>query len=147
MLPWTLLVLAAPAWRVQTDGELRGELRAACEAGLADGEPVLMEFTAAWCGDCRWVQAAETDPAVQAEMAQWHRVIVDVGRFERHTELLKHFGGNAITWFVASHPKDCALPVEQWPVGFSGAFEASALKGAAKPADLVQVLTSARSKL
>lgn len=104
-----------PHWVKRTDAELAVVLRGACDAAVADGEPVLIEFSAPWCVDCRALEALERHPDLAREYGAWRRVRVDVGRFDRHPALLAAFEVRAIAAWVALRPTDCTTPVETWP--------------------------------
>jgi thiol-disulfide isomerase/thioredoxin len=143
----TALTLSAQAgdhWVQRTDTELETAVRGACEASKADGKPVLLGFSAPWCQDCVLLHKMESDPAVSAELSNWHRVVADVGRFDRHTALREAFKVDRIAWWVALKPTDCAAPIPSWPVARSGSFEPSSDAKISTPAGVVGWLKAAR---
>ena len=135
---------AAPPAAPLSAEALQQRLSAACTASVADGAPVLLSFTASWCGDCALLSRLEADPSVAAALAKTHRVVVDVGRFEHHVDLLKAFGGDRLAWWVVLAPKDCAAPAPTWPVLRSGGLEPSGDVRVQTAAGVVGWLESAR---
>lgn len=150
MLPLLLAVsLTAHAedhWVKRTDAELEAALRGACTASLEDKKPVLLGFSAPWCQDCVLLHRMEGEATVAAELQNWHRVIADVGRFDRHRALMATYKVDRIAWWVALKPTDCAAPLASWPVSKSGAFEPSSNAAVSSPAGVVSWLQSARGQ-
>ncbi len=136
---------AADYWVARSDAELARELTGACALAVAQNKPLLLNFSAPWCGDCRQVRALQHQPAMAAELQRWETVVVDVGRLDRHPELLAHFKVSAIARWVALKPDNCAVPVTDWPVLKQGTLEpATGLLGPRTEADLVAWLQEAR---
>lgn len=85
-----LLALALP-YDEQADAP--AELSRTLQAAKQQGKPVLVLFGANWCGDC-----VALDKALQenrnAELVQreFLAIKVDVGRFNRNTDLAKRYG-------------------------------------------------------
>ena len=123
LLPGALLLLAAGPWVERTDAELDTALKATCDAATASNKPVLLEFSAPWCGDCTRLKQLETQPPLASVLSRVERLTIDVGRFNRHTSLLSHFKVGAIAHWVVLAPTDCATPVTTWPVRASQTFE------------------------
>lgn len=116
-------------WVQRTDAELAVELQAACMAASTRGQPVLLWISAAWCGDCRRHLAHEKAGRMDAELAHWQRVVIEPGRFDRHTDLLQTFGVSAVPFGIATRPTDCTRPATAWPVLDSGRFDRPLLDG------------------
>lgn len=145
----TLLLLSTLAlagdgyWTTRTDAELGAALEATCEAAKAEGDGVLVEFSASWCPDCRTVRALKGEPVLAKALEGWKAIVVDPGRFDRHTALLKHWEVGAIAAWIALAPEDCAAPPTTWKVLRSGTFE-PATGETRTAADLAGWLSAAR---
>lgn len=132
-------------WVARTDTELDRELKGTCARAVSAGKPLLLNFSAPWCGDCRQVRRLEAQPALASELARWEKVVVDVGRLDRHPALLSHYKVSAIAKWVALKPDNCADPVTDWPVLKQGTLEpATGLLGPRTVGDLVAWLEDAR---
>ncbi len=100
-------------WVERSDVELDDAVHRACDDAVASGTPVLLAFSAPWCGDCKKVRALEQEPALKSELTHWTKLVVDVGRFDRHPALLEAFSVGSIAHWVALEP-DCDAPVVAW---------------------------------
>jgi thiol:disulfide interchange protein len=110
-------------WVTRTDAELDAVLAKSCTVATAESRPVLLVFSAPWCIDCRQMRALEQEDALAAERRHWQEVVVDVGRLDRHTDLLEAFRVSAIAHWVALAPDDCTQPATAWPVLRASTFE------------------------
>lgn len=148
MTPALLLLaaLAAEGWTVHTPEALATEIQAACARATAAEKPVLLGFSAPWCLDCKVLHKLESDPKVQAELANWERVVTDVGRFERHQSLLKELDGDRLAWWAALKPTaaQCADSPATWPRLKVGGIEPASSKKLQTVDDIVGWLTTAR---
>lgn len=99
---------------LRSDAEAEEALRTACRAGAAEGKPVLVEFSAEWCGDCIAVQGLKRRAVLAEELARWSRVAINPGRFDRNRALLGAYGVEAIARWVAVRPDDCEQPPTRW---------------------------------
>jgi len=110
-------------WVQRTDAELAAAFTQACQASTTDGKPVLVAFTAEWCPDCKRMYALSKQPPLKDELGNWHTVVVDPGRFDRHTDTLQGFGVDRIVTWVATRPTDCTQPAATWPRLKQAVFE------------------------
>ena len=110
-------------WVARTDEELDAALRGACEAAKEKGQPLLLQFSAPWCVDCRRMRAMAAEAPLAPALAGWTSLIIDPGRFDRHEGLLQAFEVSRLATWVAVAPTDCALPATAWPRLAHGAFE------------------------
>ena len=99
----------------RTDTELESVLGQVCEAAVARQRPLLLEFSAAWCGDCRKLGEMKTDDALAQELAYWPKLIVNVGRFDRHRDLMAELDVESIAHWAVLAPTHCKAPVGSWP--------------------------------
>jgi thiol:disulfide interchange protein len=108
---------AAPGYDVpeRSDAELMEQARQVCETAQTREQPVLLEFSAPWCSDCRVLARLEQKPELARSLAQYARLAINVGRFDRHPELLQSFGLRAIAYWVVVAPQDCAREPQSWP--------------------------------
>ena len=131
-------------WPTRTDLELDGELRATCAASLRDGKPLLLSFSAPWCPDCRRVRDLEAEPVLKAEQDEWHKLVVHVGQFDRHTLLRAAFSVSKIVTWVALQPTDCQASPDTWPVLHRSVFEPATGSGPKTAESLASWLKDAR---
>ena len=110
-------------WVERTDAELDHLLRSECRASLEDGKPVLMEFSASWCADCRATAKFVAQDAMRSELSSWHHVTINVGRLDRHMALAGRLGLDALGFWVATAPTNCDDPFETWTVLRKSSFE------------------------
>ena len=76
---------------------------------------LLLEFSAPWCSDCRALARLEKDPRLARSLAEYARLAINVGRFDRHPAMLQGFGVRAIAYWVVVAPHDCASDPQSWP--------------------------------
>ena len=108
---------AAPAYDVpeRSDAELMEQARQVCETAQTRKQPVLLEFSAAWCSDCRALAKLEQEPALARSLAEYARLAINVGRFDRHPALLQSVGLRAIAYWVVVAPHECTSEPQSWP--------------------------------
>ncbi|MEU6441077.1 thioredoxin family protein [Streptomyces sp. NPDC047046] len=63
------------------------DIAAALKAAKKDGRPVLVDFGADWCLDCRVLGARFAQPGPSALLARYHVVKVDVGEFDHNLDI------------------------------------------------------------
>ncbi|MBO6933792.1 MAG: thioredoxin family protein [Deltaproteobacteria bacterium] len=84
-----------------TDAELTAALDAAKASAAANDRRILLDFGADWCPDCREVLRLSHEPAMAALLAEkYETIVIDVGRFDQHTELLERYGIERIATLV-----------------------------------------------
>ena len=94
---------------------MRAELDEACARAVADDRPLLIEFSAPWCSDCRRLDEMKRDRALARELADWPQVVVNVRQFDLHVDLLEAFGVRQIAHWTIAAPADCDAPAGDWP--------------------------------
>lgn len=97
LLAAILLAAAAVAHAAALSYDEGADARAQVRAALADAArarvPVLVVFGANWCGDCKMLDLAFRDGASAPLVAKHFRVVkVDVGRFDRNTDIAQGYG-------------------------------------------------------
>ena len=112
-------------WIERSDAELDAVLGETCERAVSAGKPVLVAFSAPWCIDCRQMRALEAQAVLRDELDSWEVVVVHVGRFDRHPQLMDAFDVGAIAHWAALRPVDCTSKVVSWPVLRASTFEPS----------------------
>ena len=76
-------------WRELNETQLTSEIEAGLSRAREEHKSVLLEFVAPWCEDCREViRISRLDPAKSEMARRYVTVYVNVGRFDRHRELL-----------------------------------------------------------
>jgi hypothetical protein len=97
--------------------ELARAIRASCHAALASKRPMLLEFSAPWCDDCRVLERLKREPALASELARWQLLPINIGDGNAHPGLMRAFQVRAIAKLVVVIPSDCAAPIDTWPRG------------------------------
>jgi len=88
---------SAPAGTAPAAGEYdaarnaAADIAAAKAASAEDGRPVLIDFGANWCPDCRVLGVTFTRPATAALVARYHLVRVDVGQFDHNLQVVARY--------------------------------------------------------
>lgn len=113
----------ADYWVERTDDALDSALTRTCERALERGRPVLLQFSAPWCTDCRRMRTLSSAEPLHGELAHWQSLVIDPGRFERHKELLEAFEVSRLATWVAAAPSDCKLPATGWSRLAKSSFE------------------------
>lgn len=89
----------------RSEAEVAAALAAAKEQAGREHKRVLLEFVAPWCSDCREVaKVAAQEPARSVIREKYVLVPVNVGRFNRHLDLLKEHEIKVIAALVVLDP-------------------------------------------
>jgi thioredoxin 1 len=73
--------------------DARADLAAALASSRSDGKPVLIDFGADWCPDCRVLGGLYQRPSVAPTLrAGYHLVLVDVGEFDHNLDVARQWG-------------------------------------------------------
>ncbi|MGW4896798.1 thioredoxin family protein [Kitasatospora sp. NPDC004240] len=68
------------------------DISAALAQSATDARPVLLDFGADWCPDCRVLEKLFRSPEVQPILREKYRVVsVDVGEFDRNLDVAAHY--------------------------------------------------------
>jgi len=129
-----------------SESDLAVTLVDACARARDRDQPLLVEFSATWCGDCRKLHGMKQEPALAMELERWPSVVVNVGRFDRHRRLLAAFDVESIAHWEVLAPSRCDEPVATWPSLAARTLEVSS--GAARsltPAALADWLARLRA--
>lgn len=89
--PATPRASAASAHGYDPHADAAAEIKAALKAAKKDGRPVLVDFGADWCLDCRVLSARFQDPGPSATLARYHVVTVDVGEFDHNLDVAARY--------------------------------------------------------
>ncbi|WP_333777771.1 thioredoxin family protein [Streptomyces sp. IBSBF 3136] len=82
---------AKPAHGYDPHAHAAADIKAALTAAKKDGRPVLIDFGADWCLDCRVLGARFGQPGPSASLAKYHVVTVDVGEFDRNLDVAARY--------------------------------------------------------
>ncbi|MFK8000882.1 MAG: thioredoxin family protein [Polyangiales bacterium] len=94
-------VSGSDPFAVISEDELRAQIQAALARARADGKKVLLEFVADWCHDCREVvRVASSGPAAEVLASDYELIYVEVGRLDRHVELIQRYRVERIATLV-----------------------------------------------
>ncbi len=88
-------------WQEIDESQLRREIQAALRRARENDKRVLLEFVANWCSDCREVvRVSNLTPAADVIAEQYVKVFVNVGRFDKHRELISQYHIDRIATLV-----------------------------------------------
>jgi thiol:disulfide interchange protein len=80
-----------------TNRDASGDIDAAIARAKKSGKPVLVDFGANWCVDCRVLAGIFELPDMRSWMGRnFELVQVDIGEFNRNLNLPRRFGGTRI---------------------------------------------------
>lgn len=104
-----------PVAPLRTAAQLAVEGRAVCQQARTRRKPLLVTFGADWCPDCRdMVFLSQVEPLASA-LRRYEQIDINVGRFDRHTELTDAWAIRAISAWVVVTPSACDRPMVDWP--------------------------------
>ena len=98
---------------VRTDEEIQKLATQRCERGPE--RPLLLEFGAPWCPDCRKLNELKEHPELARELAHWSILKINVGEIDQNERLLAAFRVSAIATWITLAPQDCSAPLDKWP--------------------------------
>ena len=77
--------------------DAKGQVEAALQRARMSGKPVLIDFGANWCADCRILAGVLELPEMRGWVAQKFELVqVDVGRFDRNLDIANRFAGKPL---------------------------------------------------
>ena len=84
-----------------SDAQLEADLTEAKARAGASERRILLDFGADWCPDCREVlRLAHESPVKELLAERYETLVIDVGRFDQHEELLQRFHIDRIATLV-----------------------------------------------
>jgi thioredoxin 1 len=94
--PTTATASSLPATPIPREydekADARADIREALAASKQDGKPVLLDFGADWCPDCRVLEKLYRSPAVRSDLTSaYHLVLVNVGEFDTNLGLAARY--------------------------------------------------------
>jgi hypothetical protein len=132
---------------LRSDAEVRELLEAACGDSTDRRVPMLVEFSAAWCSDCRKLHRMKQRGPLADELEEWPTVVINLDQFDRHVDLLSAFGVERIAHWAVLAPTDCSEPVERWPRIVQRTLEpSSGAEQGTSPADFAVWLAGLRTR-
>lgn len=98
--------LDADPWTPMSEAALDARIEAARRDAAASDRRVLLDFVADWCEDCREVvRLSHLEPARSVIEERYVVVYVEVGRFDRHRELIAEHEIDRIATLVVLDPE------------------------------------------
>lgn len=102
-------------WPEISDEVLYKQLAQKCEAAKLAEKPLLLEFSAGWCKDCKELKKYKETEVVKNELKNWETQLINVGRHDRHKKLIEHFEIKSIARNIVIMPNEnCGKQPEEW---------------------------------
>ena len=99
---------------IRPAAEIASAIGALCTASIAESRPVLVEFSAAWCSDCRKLHGMKQAGPLAQELSHWPNLTINVGRFDQHRDLLAALDVESIAHWAVLEPENCEEPIGAW---------------------------------
>ncbi len=99
---------------LRTPEQLASDARDLCVRAQGTRKPLLLTFGADWCPDCRMMSTLARRAPLASALRRYERLDINVGRFDRHTELTSAWGIRSIATWVVVTPDACSRPVTEW---------------------------------
>lgn len=98
--------LDADPWTPMSEAALEGRIDDAMQTAAETDRMVLLDFVADWCEDCREVvRLSHLEPARSVIEERYVVVYVEVGRFDRHRDLIEEHRVDRIATLVVIDPE------------------------------------------
>ncbi len=104
------------AYPEYTETELAAELKKTCQKAQEKGQPLLIEFSAPWCSDCRKLNQMKKEPVLAQALSKQTHSVVNIGHFDRHEALLEHYRVKAIAQWSLVDSSQCEASASTWRI-------------------------------
>lgn len=130
----------------RTDQALQQALALACERAHSAAKPVLLEFSAPWCSDCRRLAKMKASPTLARALDEYEAIVVNVGEFDQHGWLFEPFEVRAIARWEVLGTANCVAPADRWPRFGGRTLEPTQKETKLTPSSLAKWLDERRAK-
>ena len=94
--------------------QLGKALSASCLEAQARKQALVIEFSAPWCSDCRKLAKIKQKAPLKKALAAQTHLVVNIGHFDQHEELLEHFKVKAIAQWSLVDAQECEKSAASW---------------------------------